>query len=286
MARKFHYSPPIVSNNILFVLLLGLFLLFMQFYGNVTWNWFMSKMSVLQFVIGIGFSFYFIVFWALGIPYIYLTMSGKFPSLQKYKIQDSHPGRNGPKVPLSKAIKLVLFNQFAGTLPFLVLLYYLVAHFGYAKLHPVEPWYVILLQLLAFLLVEDVLFFAVHWTMHKKWFFKKFHRVHHEYRESIAIATHYVHYVEHIFGNLIPVFAGIIILQPHPFTILFWILVVVMNALHTHSGYAFPWMSYSVHHDWHHYHINGSFSAVGLMDKVFGTDKALEKLHKEHQSQK
>ena len=87
MARKFHYSPPIVSNNILFVLLLGLFLLFMQFYGNVTWNWFMSKMSVLQFVIGIGFSFYFIVFWALGIPYIYLTMSGSFRACRNIKFK-------------------------------------------------------------------------------------------------------------------------------------------------------------------------------------------------------
>lgn len=286
MARKFHYSPPKVTNNILFIALLGGFLWFMEAFGSSAWNWCLEHFTPLEFVVGVGFGFYLLVFWGLGIPYILLSTTGKPAWLQKYKIQDSHPGRKGPKVPLSKAVKLVLFNQFAGTLLFLLGLYFLLMSLGYEIERTTESWYIILAQLAVFLIIEDVLFFAVHWVMHKKWFFKRFHRVHHEYRESIAIATHYVHYVEHIFGNLIPVFAGVLILQPHPFTILFWIMIVVMNALHTHSGYAFPWMSYSVHHDWHHYHVNGSFSAVGLMDKIFGTDKAFDKLHKDYKSAK
>lgn len=286
MARKFHYSPPKITNNILFIALLGGFLWFMEAFGNSAWNWCLEHFTPLEFVVGVGFGFYLLVFWGLGIPYILLSTTGKPAWLQKHKIQDSNPGRKGPKVPLSKAVKLVLFNQFAGTLPFLLGLYFLLMSLGYEIERTTESWYIILAQLAAFLIIEDVLFFAVHWVMHKKWFFKRFHRVHHEYRESIAIATHYVHYVEHIFGNLIPVFTGVLILQPHPFTILFWIMIVVMNALHTHSGYAFPWMSYSVHHDWHHYHVNGSFSAVGLMDKIFGTDKAFDKLHNDYKSAK
>jgi sterol desaturase/sphingolipid hydroxylase (fatty acid hydroxylase superfamily) len=54
--------------------------------------------------------------------------------------------------------------------------------------------------------------------------------------------------------------------------------MVVINALHTHAGYAFPWMSYAVHHDWHHCYVNRSFSAIRLMDKLFGTDKAFDAL--------
>lgn len=285
--ERFKYTPPKFTNNILFFSLLGVFLWFINTSGQQTWNWLTAQMSIEFIVIVLGFLFYLLVFWGFGIPYLLLDKYRRPYALYKHKIQDIPDERRSKvvKTPLKKAIRQVLINQFLGTLPFLAGLCYIMVWRGYADVK-VPVWWIALLQLGFMMLMEDLLFFTAHYIMHQKYFFKKYHRIHHEYRESIAIATHYVHYVEHIVGNLIPVFAGAFILMVHPFVLLFWILIVVMNALHTHSGYAFPWMSYSVHHDWHHYHVNGSFSAIGLMDQLFGTDKAFNKLKREYKQLK
>jgi sterol desaturase/sphingolipid hydroxylase (fatty acid hydroxylase superfamily) len=282
--RRFKYFPPLIINNITFLILTVFFLVFLGTKGAEKWAWLMQHMSLGFFVVVIGFVFYLSVFWLVGIPYLLLDKFKKPIFLYQYKIQETSeaPKRYAQKVPLSKAVIRVLSNQFLGTWPFLGLVYILMTKLGYTQNVPIPHWWVVLLQLAALVLIEDILFFASHHTMHRKYFFKKFHWVHHEYRETIAIATHYVHYVEHIIGNLCPVFIGVLILQPHPFVILFWILLVVLNALHTHSGYAFPWMSYAVHHDWHHYHVNGSYSAIGLMDRLFGTDAGFEKIGREY----
>lgn len=282
--ERFKYYPPLFINNSVFLSLTGLFLLFLETEGATAWAWCMQHVSMQFFVVVVGFAFYLFVFWGVGIPYLLLDKFKKPEWLYKYKIQDipEERRRKSPKVPLSKAILRVLANQFLGTWPFLFGLFYLMSEMGYAPTVEIPAWWMALLQLAALILIEDILFFAAHHTMHRKYFFKKIHRVHHEYRESIAIATHYVHYIEHIVGNLIPVFAGVFILQPHPFVVLFWVMMVVINALHTHSGYALPFMAYSVHHDWHHYHVNGSFSAIGFMDQLFGTDKALDKVKEDY----
>lgn len=282
--NTFHYYPPRLLNNIVFIGLLGAFLLFLHYWGNSSWQWMMQHMSLGTFVVGIGFLFYLLVFWGVGGLYIWLSNSHQPAWLYKYKIQEVPEAKKNrkPRVPLSKSVKQVLFNQFFGTWPFLLGVYLVAVLIGYNVNIPIPAWWVAILQLVGLVLVEDILFFAMHHTMHRPWFFRRIHSKHHEYKESIAIATHYVHYVEHIFGNLLPVFAGVIILQPHPYVVLFWILIVVINALHTHSGFAFPFMSYSVHHDWHHYYVNGSFSAVGLMDQIFGTDKAFDEQKKQY----
>lgn len=286
-AERFKYYPPKFSNNVIYIAMLGLFLWFLATKGDAAWQWFMQRMSIETFVVGVGFTFYLVVFWVVGIPYLLLDKYRKPAWLYKYKIQDI-PDERRKKAStnsLTKSILRVLFNQFFGTLPFLIGLVWVMKKMGYDPNIAIPVWWVALLQLAGMMLIEDVLFYTNHYFMHQKYLFKKFHKIHHEYRESIAIATHHVHYVEHIAGNLIPVFTGVLILQPHPFVVLFWILIVVMNALHTHSGYAFPWMSYSVHHDWHHYHVNGSFSAIGLMDAIFGTDKAFNKMKKGFRAQ-
>jgi len=282
--RRFHYYPQLFINNITLLVLGLIFLVFLETKGAAAWHWLMQHMGLGFFVMVIGFVFYLVAFWVLAIPYLLLDRFKKPFSLYQYKIQEisEGPKRYRPKIPLSKAVARVLFNQFLGTWPFLAFIYILMVKLGYTKNVPIPTWWVFLLQLTILVLIEDILFFAAHHTMHRKYFFKNFHWVHHEYRESIAIATHYVHYVEHIVGNLFPVFIGVLILQPHPFVVLFWILIVVLNALHTHSGYAFPWMAYSVHHDWHHYHANGSYSAIGLMDKLFGTDQGFDRMGQEY----
>lgn len=281
----FHYSPLRLHNNILFLILLTAFLFFMQEYGKTAWLWICWNMSLAFFFCVFGFIFYLLVFWIVAIPYLVLGKTRWPAFLYRTKIQTSEnhaPTKNA--IPLPRAIARVLYNQFLGTWPVLFLSFAILKRSGYSGHVLIPTWHTILWQVALLLLIEDILFFAAHYFLHMKFLFRHVHRLHHEYKESIAIATHYVHYAEHLFGNLLPVFAGIVIIQPHPFVVMFWILLVVINALHTHGGFAIPGMNYAVHHDWHHYHVHGSFSALGWMDKIFGTDRDLEKLARQSEA--
>lgn len=280
LLANFRYFAPTIRNNIVYIIWLVLFLLFMQFYGQEAWDWFMARMTLTQFILIVGFGFYFTLFWVLGAGYLFLYYKRKPGWLYQYKIQDHGDGR-GHRIPLRKAVGMVLLNQFLGTLPYLVGVIYFMRWIGYSADMAVPPWWVNTAHIIVMILLQDLFFFLNHYIMHRnKWLYRHVHSMHHRYRESIAIATHYVHYIEHLIGNLFPVFIGAMILLPHPFTVLFWILLIVVNALHNHSGFAFPWLSYSVHHDWHHYYVNSSYSSIGLMDKIFQTDGPFEEMIK------
>ena len=44
------------------------------------------------------------------------------------------------------------------------------------------------------------------------------------------------------------------------------------------SGYAIPWASWSVHHDWHHFRYSEAFGTFGHLDRWLGTDKEFSTL--------
>jgi sterol desaturase/sphingolipid hydroxylase (fatty acid hydroxylase superfamily) len=37
-------------------------------------------------------------------------------------------------------------------------------------------------------------------------------------------------------------------------------------------------MSYAVDHDWHHYRARGKYGTIGLLDRIFGTDREFRAL--------
>jgi len=65
----------------------------------------------------------------------------------------------------------------------------------------------------------------------------------------------------------------------HPLTVFAWIGLAVTNALHSHSGYNFPWQAWSIHHDFHHFKNRGNFGVLGLLDWLFKTDGSMRVLH-------
>jgi sterol desaturase/sphingolipid hydroxylase (fatty acid hydroxylase superfamily) len=275
---NFKYFAPTFKNNVVYLAMLVVFLPWLHFYGDSAWNWVMTKWTIPQFFIFGGFGFYFIFFWILAAGYLHLYYRRSPKWLYQYKIQD-HGADAGHRVPIAKSIGLVLFNQFFGTLPYLIGVVYFLLWRGYADTIQVPAWWVSLLHIVAMILFQDLFFYLNHLLMHRnKFLYKNVHALHHQYRESIAIATHYVHYVEHLIGNLFPVFIGAMIFMPHPWVFMFWIVLIAINALHNHSGFAFPYLSYSVHHDWHHYYVNSSYSSIGLCDKIFKTDAPFEEM--------
>ncbi len=284
--HSFNFYPQSLKNSAIYIMLFALFLVWLSIYGDMWWLILTKYFTLMEVFVGGGFIFYMLLFWGLAAGYLYLFYKKEPEWLYKYKIQEAPEHSDGKhhRVPLSKSILVVLGNQVFGTLPFILGVYYIMVWRGYGENLEAPVWWVATLQIIGMVLFQDFFFYFSHRLMHQKFLFKHIHRIHHEYRETVATATHYVHYIEHLVGNLFPVFIGAVILLPHPFVILFWIMLIVMNALHTHSGFAIPWMSYAVHHDWHHYHVNGSFSSIGLADKLFGTDKAFEARERDYKT--
>ena len=66
----------------------------------------------------------------------------------------------------------------------------------------------VVLELVAFVLVEEVMFFYSHWMLHHGKIYKYIHKKHHEWTAPIAYTSLYAHPIEHFLSNLFPVFLG------------------------------------------------------------------------------
>jgi sterol desaturase/sphingolipid hydroxylase (fatty acid hydroxylase superfamily) len=50
---------------------------------------------------------------------------------------------------------------------------------------------------------EDLMFYFSHRTLHTPWFYKKFHKVHHEFYNTVCISSEYAHPFEFLIGNVV-----------------------------------------------------------------------------------
>jgi len=134
------------------------------------------------------------------------------------------------------------------------------------------------------MLVEDFSFYWSHRTFHRPFFYKRFHKIHHEFTNTVSIGATYAHPVEYIFGNAIPTALGFMILgtRCHFATYIMWIIIRMFETVDGHCGYEFSWSPYrllpmsgsSEYHNFHHSHNSGTFTSFfTIWDTVFGTNK-------------
>ena len=284
MRKLFRYEPPKLQQNLSYAVMLGVYLIWLEAYGGSAWIAVVNELGLFAAFVGGGFTFYMAWFWLVATPYLLLDRYKKPRWLYRFKIQSPRDGRgrSADGFKLKRAISVVIRNQVLGTLPVIIGVYYLMVWRGMGVSQVVPGWFEVIWQLGIMVLLEELLFYSVHRLLHRKYLFKRIHKVHHEHNESIAITTHYVHYLEHLMGNLMPIFMGAFLVGAHPLTILAWIGLAVTNALHSHSGYNFPWQAYSIHHDFHHYQNSGNYGVLGLLDWLFKTDGPMRRLHDEH----
>ncbi len=199
----------------------------------------------------------------------------QLPSLRKYKIQAK---LNGTREFWRCAAHAVA-TKFISEIPLTFAAYPLFAWLGIAVAAPLPSPARVLATLAFCLVVEDAWHYLAHRTLHTRWGFNKIHYLHHHYMTPFGVAASYAHPAETVFtgfGTVLPV----LILRPHLFTMLIWIVCKQLQATAVHSGYQFPWrpsrflpfLVSAGFHDRHHRRFNRNYAPNFIwLDRLLGT---------------
>jgi len=164
----------------------------------------------------------------------------------------------------TKAIPLVGFNLFISIPMILSVLqnfYFLLNPFTFRHILHIP---------ISFLLV-DFTFYTFHYLFHtkRKINLYKFHRIHHEIRTPVSITSLYLHPIDLLLGNILPLFLPILILRSSFIILCLWVFITITETTYrAHSGLK----NWSEDHDNHHkYFIYNYGSGLYLCDRVMQT---------------
>ena len=176
-------------------------------------------------------------------------------------------------------LRHVFFHKLTSEIPLTFAAYPAFVWLGVSAEPPLPSGWVVAATLLGCLVVEDAWHYFAHRTLHTKWAYKKIHHVHHKYTTPFGPAANYAHPAETLFtgfGTILPV----LLLRPHLFTMLVWIVVRQWQAISVHVGYDLPWrpsrflpfLGGARFHDRHHERFNANYAPTFVWwDRILGT---------------
>ena len=218
-----------------------------------------------------------LVFYGVCLAFHRVDMTDRPAFVARHRIQQER--RKHP--PMDQTLRVLTRNQFL----FLPLLLY-----GLTELLLLRGWMPeselptlgrLAWELVAQGVIAVVVFYGSHRFLHRKWWMKRVHRVHHEFKTTTAWASEYAHPVEFMASNFATLATGAVLLAPHLASMYLFALLSLLTILVHHSGYALPWAPYAIPHDWHHYKVHELFGTTGMIDRVMGTDTELRRLREE-----
>lgn len=153
------------------------------------------------------------------------------------------------------------------------------------------PIWIIVLQVYAFIYIDDFLYYWMHRALHTKWLYRHVHALHHRVVTPWAITGNYLHPVEFVLTGTLAL-AGPVLFSSHIVTIWIWFAFRQWEASEGHCGFDLPLaptrlVPFSVgaaHHDFHHAKFRGNYAGfLPIWDRAFGT---LSEGYAEHEAQK
>lgn len=193
---------------------------------------------------------------------------------RRYRIQTRKPRAQDLVGP---SIRSFLRNN-AALVSLVVLFWPLLRRLG---IHggPPPPGWVIAAQVVAFIYLDDLLYYFVHRAMHQGWLWKNVHAVHHRIHTPWAITGHYMHPIEYVTTASL-MLVGPLLVGAHLIPLWIWVVIRQWEAAEGHAGYDFPLSPThlfpgshgALHHDFHHAKVKGNYAGFfAHIDRLFGT---------------
>ena len=143
----------------------------------------------------------------------------------------------------------------------------------------IPSYFEIIWQLLFCVIIEDSVFYWTHSLLHHPFFYKRIHKVHHEYNQSVSFGAEYSHPLEYVFGNIISTETAPLLLGSHMHIITYWmhLIMSLTESIDAHSGYDFSWSPHRLlpfaigaeFHIFHHLLFNGNYGGpLNTWDRV------------------
>lgn len=206
---------------------------------------------------------------------MYFIYTSRLNFFERYRISsEPWPWEKNPeafKQQLKKTLRTLALNYFVlvpgvSALPVLL---------GISEVNPSPIFYPesseVIWQIVFFMIVEDTCFYWTHRLMHTPYFYKRFHKQHHEYSTTIGLAAEYAHPFEFVFGNMLTSSMGPLILGPrcHIMTWYMWVFIRSLETTDGHCGYEFSWSPFRLlplsgsanYHNFHHSSNIGNFGS-------------------------
>jgi len=123
------------------------------------------------------------------------------------------------------------------------------------------------------ILMADVWNYTFHRLMHVPYFFRRFHKLHHEYTYTFVWVNHAFHDAEVLLFGM-SVIIPPLLLRSHVVVTWLFTSFTILHTGYQHSGYMFPFLLLTspIFHDAHHYLIHKNFSShTPFLDMIFGT---------------
>lgn len=271
----FRYTrPPITQGALSFVVLSVVIGLMQMPSVGMIWASYLENTSILFQFVGMNFILHGLIYWGMTFIFGIVDRTDKPYFIAKHRIQN----KCFKRPPAQKVARVLLWNQLFWTpiLLFIVLRWLVYWDWSPSTEFPTPASILIKLSLMSVL--SAIYFYASHRFLHRPWWMKRVHKLHHEYRTTGAIAAEYTHWFEFIFGNFGTLSIGVMLCFPSLPTVYLFTILGTMTFVGHHTGYALPWMSWAVHHDWHHYRYKEAFGTFGLVDRLLKTDKEFRTL--------
>ena len=272
---SFHYKRSQWSMQLLLAVVLGIvFALTNLPTVQHTWEQFTTNTSPWVLLIVGPWIIHQVLFWTISLAYLYVDTYDRPHWIARYRIQQGPPKR--PTMP--QTLKVLAWNQLVWSPFMLTIMTGLLLLRGWTPETMLPSLAEICIELLLLGISAVLIFYFSHRFLHRPWWMKKVHRVHHEYRTTTALASEYAHPVEFCLSNFGTLAGGVVLLAPSVFSIYLFTILSILTILVHHGGYALPWAPWATPHDWHHYRYKELFGTVGVMDRLFGTDQEFKDL--------
>lgn len=195
--------------------------------------------------------------------------------IQKYESEKSDKSKARKKIDgdmMKRIIKRVSINNFI-VMPLISYAYSILFPKFYSLeeslFAPPPPCTTAIKHFLFFLSIESFLFYYLHRLFHKRFLYKRIHKIHHELTSPIPLSAIYAHPLEHAIVNVMPIMLGPFILGSHVAISALWFMVVNFNTVVSHSGYKFFCLD-GTDHDNHHKNFYCNYG-IYLFDWLHGT---------------